>query len=514
VSDAESTWTRGAYTYDGSGNISQIGTDDFRYDLNARLVHGDAGTDAKQSYTYDRFGNILTISTHERFANGILQTDESRIAVDSATNKIDKQGTSFNVVGQYDLAGNLTSYNGTTLLSYDALNVVKEATIPGITERRVFLYTASDERIATISMAGNAVSETEWTLRDASGKVLRRVSRTPTGPWKWEQDYIYRGSHLLAAEVADNRKTLRFHLDHLGTPRLITANGGVEVARPRYFAFGQEMRVSADAEPMKFTGHERDGRSLDYMHARYYDPLMGRFLSVDPTWESAALRAPQSWNRYTYVRNNPVNRTDPDGRVDGNGMGEPLDWESGGLDRARQLEVSNRTAAGTAVLSSLFMPGPEDVPMALLGATKAFRMGGRAIARLFGFSDDLPSAGSIRDVNPSGSGTNCVNCAATVDSMLGTGRSSSALPSGPKPISTLGTNWTSMGSQGNVAGAMSKAGNGARGIVYVGTGKPGSIGHVFNVVNQKGVVRFLDGQTGKAVQWQKDWTDVRLLRTN
>jgi hypothetical protein len=62
--------------------------------------------------------------------------------------------------------------------------------------------------------------------------------------------------------------------------------------------------------------------------------------------------------------------------------------------------------------------------------------------------------------------------------------------------------------------AMSKAGNGARGIVYVGTGKPGSVGHVFNVVNQKGVVRFLDGQTGKAVQWQKDWTDVRLLRMN
>jgi hypothetical protein len=50
------------------------------------------------------------------------------------------------------------------------------------------------------------------------------------------------------------------------------------------------------------------------MHARFYSPKWGRFLSVDPTWESADLRRPQSWNRYAYVENNPVNLTDPDGK--------------------------------------------------------------------------------------------------------------------------------------------------------------------------------------------------------
>lgn len=48
------------------------------------------------------------------------------------------------------------------------------------------------------------------------------------------------------------------------------------------------------------------------------DPLSirrGRFLSVDPTWDSADLGKPQSWNRYSYVWNNPVNATDPDGRL-------------------------------------------------------------------------------------------------------------------------------------------------------------------------------------------------------
>jgi RHS repeat-associated protein len=75
---------------------------------------------------------------------------------------------------------------------------------------------------------------------------------------------------------------------------------------------------------MKFTGHERDftgGTSaensnyIDYMHARSTVPQWGRFLSVDPTWDSSDLASPQSWNRYSYVQNRPINFTDPDGRI-------------------------------------------------------------------------------------------------------------------------------------------------------------------------------------------------------
>jgi RHS repeat-associated protein len=64
---------------------------------------------------------------------------------------------------------------------------------------------------------------------------------------------------------------------------------------------------------MKFTGHERDDVNLDYMHARYYLPFGGRFLSVDPgkDWDDTK---PQSWNLYTYARNNPVGNTDPNGK--------------------------------------------------------------------------------------------------------------------------------------------------------------------------------------------------------
>ncbi|MGC8817601.1 MAG: RHS repeat-associated core domain-containing protein, partial [Candidatus Hadarchaeum sp.] len=54
----------------------------------------------------------------------------------------------------------------------------------------------------------------------------------------------------------------------------------------------------------------------DYMHARYYASVAGRFLSVDPGRDCDP-KSPQSFNLYAYVRNNPVSATDPDGRLIG-----------------------------------------------------------------------------------------------------------------------------------------------------------------------------------------------------
>lgn len=67
------------------------------------------------------------------------------------------------------------------------------------------------------------------------------------------------------------------------------------------------------------TGKERDAESgLDYFEARYYSSAMGRFMS--PDWSAkeepvpyAQLDDPQSLNLYSYVRNNPLAKADPDG---------------------------------------------------------------------------------------------------------------------------------------------------------------------------------------------------------
>jgi RHS repeat-associated protein len=65
----------------------------------------------------------------------------------------------------------------------------------------------------------------------------------------------------------------------------------------------------------KFTGKERDSESgLDYFGARYNASRLGRFMTPDPLYiEMHRLIDPQQLNLYSYVRNNPLNLTDPTG---------------------------------------------------------------------------------------------------------------------------------------------------------------------------------------------------------
>ena len=71
--------------------------------------------------------------------------------------------------------------------------------------------------------------------------------------------------------------------------------------------FGEQVTCSTS---YKFTGYERDAETgIDYAFARYYNPRMGRFMSGDPIGGDAL--DPQSHNRYSYTRSNPVNLIDP-----------------------------------------------------------------------------------------------------------------------------------------------------------------------------------------------------------
>jgi RHS repeat-associated protein len=69
---------------------------------------------------------------------------------------------------------------------------------------------------------------------------------------------------------------------------------------------------AATSTAYRFTGKERDSESgLDYFESRYYGSSMGRFMSPDTF--GGHLEDPQTLNHYSYVGNNPLSRTDPDG---------------------------------------------------------------------------------------------------------------------------------------------------------------------------------------------------------
>lgn len=115
----------------------------------------------------------------------------------------------------------------------------------------------------------------------------------------------------------------------MGSTRLVSDASGAVVARHDYLPFGEELPTlfgnrssvagysNTDDTRQKFTGKERDSESgFDNFEARYNSSPMGRFLSPDPGSDSGFENQddPQSWNGYSYVRNNSLNLVDPDGR--------------------------------------------------------------------------------------------------------------------------------------------------------------------------------------------------------
>ncbi len=139
-------------------------------------------------------------------------------------------------------------------------------------------------------------------------------------------------NRVLAAWITGSGTDVRWHLtDHLGTPRMIFDQSGAlaAVSRHDYLPFGEELLAGVggrtngqgytdnDGLRQKFTEKERDLETgLDFFGARYYANKQGRFSSPDPWLGSAESYSPQTWNRYTYVLNNPLGLIDPSGLDD------------------------------------------------------------------------------------------------------------------------------------------------------------------------------------------------------
>lgn len=117
----------------------------------------------------------------------------------------------------------------------------------------------------------------------------------------------------LFAAFSAGAQTIRYvHTDGLGSVVLTTDKDRNVVERSEYEPYGSLLnRPLADGPG--YTGHAMDATTgLTYMQQRYYDPTLGRFLSVDPIVANASSGA--NFNRYFYAGNNPYAYIDPDGR--------------------------------------------------------------------------------------------------------------------------------------------------------------------------------------------------------
>jgi len=117
--------------------------------------------------------------------------------------------------------------------------------------------------------------------------------------------------------------------DHLGSPRIITDQYGQVKSRRDFMPFGEDIfqnvgasrtaslgySTSQDDLRQKFTGYQKDSETqLDFAEARMYENRFGRFTAVDPLLASGKSANPQTFNRYAYTSNNPIDRVDANGK--------------------------------------------------------------------------------------------------------------------------------------------------------------------------------------------------------
>jgi RHS repeat-associated protein len=137
-----------------------------------------------------------------------------------------------------------------------------------------------------------------------------------SGPASPAREFVYSASQLIAT-LAGTQVTYD-HADHLSIR--VNTDGtagsptyGQVIGEQGHYPFGEPWYTANTTSKFFFTTYEHDDAAgLDYAMARYYDNSMGRFCSVDPL--EGFVEDPQSWNRYAYSRNNPVNLTDPSGK--------------------------------------------------------------------------------------------------------------------------------------------------------------------------------------------------------
>jgi len=112
------------------------------------------------------------------------------------------------------------------------------------------------------------------------------------------------------------RFTTYYHNDYLGSPVAATDERDELLWRAHFRPFGerQEETPTGRFGALGYTGHAQDDTSaLIYAGARHYDPVLGRFLSIDPA--NIQFESPVTFNRYAYGNNNPHRYVDPDGRM-------------------------------------------------------------------------------------------------------------------------------------------------------------------------------------------------------
>lgn len=309
------------FTYDNNDNITS---------LNIKDIFVPRGRDF--SYQYD----VLNQLTNEHYPNKIM----FNFSFDAKYNRTAFDHAFGSVAYTYNNRDNLTEYNDCGIraqFGYDANNTLKsikylktnndvfkqneytfdsdecltnyKATFQGAPETDiVFVYDYQGNRVKKQNKLINTNS-----LYFFNNPAVMTAEQTPSA----EISYVY-GNSAYAPEARVVKKgtteTLEYFVhDHLGNiVEVLDATGNI-LNRYYYDPYGN-LDVAVEKVPNNLRYGSKlydDDLKLYYFGARWYDPVIGRFIADDP--EKADVKNPFSFNNYLYCNNNPERNIDPDG---------------------------------------------------------------------------------------------------------------------------------------------------------------------------------------------------------
>jgi RHS repeat-associated protein len=200
----------------------------------------------------------------------------------------------------YDKAGNLTSDASGIMYGYDVASRLVSAT----QQSAMYGYDTANRRTKK-SVTSGSTTTTHY-IWDGE-HVIAEYNASGGAPLR---EYIYAGEKMVAR--IEGSTTRYFHADRLST-RLITDTAGVIKGLQYNHPFGEDAGTSGtETQKHRFTSYERDGETAtDYAMNRQYRSTTGRYSRPDPLPGSP--RHPQTYNRYSYTANDPINYIDPSG---------------------------------------------------------------------------------------------------------------------------------------------------------------------------------------------------------
>ncbi len=257
-------------------------TIDYTYDGLSRLQQANYNTGERvYNYAYDLAGNLTNM-------NGATRTY-------NAANQLTNDGTH---TLTYDPNGNLTN-DGTNTYTWDRAN--RMLTAPNNTS---YIYDGLGNRVSqTVS---NTVTNYLLDLQPGLTKVLAATTGTNTN------HYIHsvRGLHAMQNNAGNWSYMAQ---DGLGSVRSeIDSTLGVDTTH-NYDPYGNYIGTPPTTAYFGFTGEQTDANDLLFLRARYYNPSLGVFPSLDP-FEGLSSR-PMSLNGYSWVEGNIPNVADPTGLI-------------------------------------------------------------------------------------------------------------------------------------------------------------------------------------------------------